>query len=391
MTSTRETDAALNRRRRSDRYRRRDIVWETGTQQRVRQCGRRLNGQVPNLAVRVVQGPHGAGYQGVSYCGSVWSCPVCSAVIRTKRAQELELACRRHFAGGGAMLFVTFKVPHNRRDSLLDSLTRLREGFHAVKRNRAGKTLLAGVESIGSVSALEVTHGRNGWHPHLHVLFFLAGPITSDRLEDFEGKIRAEWLAIAKARKWRKLPSYEQGVDVQLVRYEKQAARYVAKVQGEDIRDHSVSLELTRGDMKQGRRCEQLTPFEILDGYADAVNKKGKRAGRRWVAMWREYETTMKGRRAIVWSRGLRELLGMTSELSDEELAEEVLHEGAEPIAVIDYETWRIVVCLRQRAQVLDAAERRGAEGAQALLAALRARWYAAEHWGPLENLGAPE
>lgn len=251
MTSALTAQESLARLRRAERYRRRDVVWNVGQLERVRHCGRRTNGKAVDGAVDIVVGPDGAGYRGLAYCGSVWACAVCSAVIRQRRAAELEAAVMAHFRSGGSMLMVTFTVPHKRSASLLESLTRLRDGFHAVKRNWRGRALLGpseggGVDCIGTVTALEVTDGRHGWHPHLHVLFFLARPISADRFAHFRDGLRSEWDAIAVRAGWPKRPEWDRGIDVQQVAYERQAARYIAKVQGEDFKPHAVALELTR-------------------------------------------------------------------------------------------------------------------------------------------------
>lgn len=391
MSSAARRSEQLARARRAQRYRRRDLVWEVGDVQRTKQCGRKFSGHAftpgENRVVKVVAGPHGAGYRGLAYCGSLHSCPVCSAVIRTKRAAEIMLAVDRHLAAGGSILFVTFKVPHIRRDSLESVLNRLRGGFHAFKRNRAGRELLARIGHVAHVSALEVTHGRNGWHPHLHCLFFVAGKVGADSLDAWAGEVQAEWSGIAERRGWpvprRDREGVHQGVDVQLVRSARDAAGYVAKVQGEDGLEHSPALELTRGDLKQGRRVKQLTPFEILDGYAAAVAEKGARAGRRWVGMWREYEETMRGRRCIVWSKDARRAFGLGDEQTDEQLAEEVRHDDADVIATVDRAAWRVIVCQRQRHKLLDAAEAGGAAGVALFIEQALARWEASEHREP--------
>ena len=33
---------------------------------------------------------------------------------------------------------------------------------------------------IGHIKALEVTHGRNGWHPHYHILIFTKQELPKD-------------------------------------------------------------------------------------------------------------------------------------------------------------------------------------------------------------------
>lgn len=363
------------RRARRDRYRRRDLVWEVGQHERTRQCGRRLNGTTGDF-VHVVSTPNGAGFRGLAYCGSVWSCAVCSAVVRTERANELDHAVRRHFEAGGFLLFITFTVPHRRRDTLAESYKRIRDGLNGVRQNRKGRELFAMIDRLGDVTAVEVTHGRNGWHPHLHMLLFVNGQPGDDTFAAFRDGLRSEWEAIAARRGWGQRPNWDHGIDVQLVRFEQEAARYIAKVQGEDIKDHAVALEMTRGDMKAGRRVSQLTPFEILDGYERARIVKGARGARRWVAIWREYEDAMKGKRCIVWSNGLRAHFDLEEALSDEDIANAEPQEVQDVVEVPRY-LWRVILCLRQRAKLLEAMEKGGVTRCALFFRAIEAQWEA--------------
>ena len=50
----------------------------------------------------------------------------------------------------------------------------------------------------------------------------------------------------------------------------------------------------------------------------------------------------MRGKRALVWSRGYREILGMDQEQTDEELA--AAEVGGRPVASLSSETWSGVV-----------------------------------------------
>ena len=55
--------------------------------------------------------------------------------------------------------------------------------------------------------------------------------------------------------------------------------------------------------------------------------------------LWHEWEAASKGRRQLVWSRGLRELLALGVEKTDEELAEEAA--GGEDVIQLDKHAYR--------------------------------------------------
>ncbi|MHB1644664.1 MAG: hypothetical protein ACYCS8_18765, partial [Acidithiobacillus sp.] len=70
------------------------------------------------------------------------------------------------------VLFETQTVPHARRDDLASLRSSLSAARRRLFKDRAGRSLASAFGLVGSVSALEVTHGSNGWHPHGHVLRF---------------------------------------------------------------------------------------------------------------------------------------------------------------------------------------------------------------------------
>jgi len=52
---------------------------------------------------------------------------------------------------------------------------------------------------VGTIKAVEVTHGGNGWHPHIHVLFFVDAPMN-----DFDRDDAYRQLTIGRpcAKRW---------------------------------------------------------------------------------------------------------------------------------------------------------------------------------------------
>ena len=116
---------------------------------------------------------------------------------------------------------------------------------------------------------------------------------------------------------------------------------------------------MTRADLKQGRAGGR-TPFEILDDFRWTGDDDDR-------VLWREYERATKGRQAITWSKGLRQLLAVT-ERTDEEIAAEEI--GGEDLAVIDGDGWRRIVRIPGlTGLILDQVERGGLPAVNELLA----------------------
>lgn len=273
-------------------------------------------GRSVGIAVRSgLDGP--CGYEvGVQHCGSVWTCPVCSAKIRARRAVDLGALCERYTADGGWLVMVTFTMRHSREDSLEGERHAMTRAWSSLRQSPAFRDL--GPEVDGFVCATEVTDGENGWHLHKHVLFFVPGSSAGDagatgcgvrkqaevlstdlpttRLGSVMAMIGALaplWCRLIE-RHTGKVPVRERAFDMQLMN--SGAGVYLSK----------VGDELTRSDVK-GR-----SPFGLLHGVA---------AGEpRAIARWIEYADTMKGAHALEYSKGLRELLGALPELSDDEI-----------------------------------------------------------------------
>jgi len=282
-------------------------------------------------------GQTGAHYSGVERCGSIWSCPVCAAVIRRGRSEEVQEAVTRHEADGGWLLFVTLTLRHKRGDPLALTLNASLEAFRALTAGRRWKAARVEYGIVGQIRASEVTYGQNGWHPHIHALFFVDQLLDDDALARFEGWLHERWVDGVQQAGAR-LPSKLRAVDVRRSSGDGTVvAQYLSKLQdGAGAATKSIGAEMVRFDFKSGRGGS-LTPFELLDSEhsQDADDDRARRA------LWWEYFKATKGRRAITWSRGLRELLDMTGsqfDLTDEEiLADTVAQEKRYEVPVGAY------------------------------------------------------
>lgn len=299
--------------------------WSRVAMRRVAACGRVPSGS--SVAIKVRAGDDGpiAYVSGTQTCGSVWACAVCSAVIRTRRAVEVQAAASAHVAAGGRLAMLTLTIRHEESDALVDQFGTLVKAWGRVQR-RVSWGNWRRDDLVGTIAATEVTHGfapgshsRNGWHAHRHLLLFLPGGAHGGRvLEEMAAWIPGAWADAVEAECGRR-PTMLRGAH--FVELDADAAAYVSK----------VADELVKADTKTAHR----QPFGLLDHVAD---------GEEWaVARWLEYVSATKGRRALVWSNGLRDLLiPDVEELSDEELAAlEVEGEVVQVIAAAEW--WRLM------------------------------------------------
>lgn len=274
-------------------------------------CGRGVrDGQAGVSVYRTTTGK--ARYRGLTACGDVWACPSCAAKIAGERRKELEAAMvAAHLMGNhGYLLTLTF--PHELGMGLADvtgSFTKAMQGF---KNSRTYKAFMERHGRIGQIKALEVKHGGNGWHPHVHELVFARPGL----LEDVRGldSLRGEWVKQLLKRglgdSSKKSDMLTHALDF---RGGDDAAAYIAKFGHDEA--WGISSEMTQGMKKVGTDgAGHHTPFELLHL---AAQGDGTAA-----FLYREYVAAMKGKRAITWTRGLRKaLLNSEDEATDEALA----------------------------------------------------------------------
>ena len=385
MTTVRPPDPpgqSLASARRADRLDARHVLWRESSLPRLRACGRKIApGNTAGVAVRVHGTGDGAcaGFGGLEACGSPWSCPWCSAKIAAHRAAEIETVARTWQERGGWLAFVTLTMRHNAGQTLTDLWDAQAYAWNAAASGRgwqddqrAHGTFTERVVQSGAragevvresripvVRFVEVTHGANGWHVHVHALLLLspaAGAGEQDRrrhqlhvARDLGRSMFARWKS-ALLRKGLDAPLREHGgLDAHPVYGDAATfSEYLTKHQYSGPR--AVSLEMARGDLKSAKGGNR-TPFAILR----SVYETGDAAD---LALWHLWEQGSRGRRQIAGLPAAQRFLGLDDvELTDEQIAEQ--EHGGETLAHITADAWYAVVVRRRgvQARILAAAE----------------------------------
>lgn len=253
-----------------------------------------------------------ARYAGLWACGDVWACPHCAAKIAGERRKELEKALVSAHLHGLQGYLLTLTFPHDLGMSLDDLLGPFMKALAGLKNSRTWKGMSERHGRLGQIKAMEVKHGGNGWHPHVHELLIARPGVLEDvRLID---ALKSEWV---KQLLKHGLGDGAQRSDMLAhaldLRGGDDAAAYIAKY-GHDER-WGISSEMTEGMKKIGQDAQgHHTPFELLD--------MASRGNGLAAALFREYAAAMKGKRAMTWTRGLRKaLLDCEDEATDEALA----------------------------------------------------------------------
>lgn len=292
-------------------------------------------------SVEVHGGNGTAHYSGTERCGSIHACPVCSGVIRPQRATEVDTAVRTHQANGGTMLFVTLTARHKVDDQLGTILDAVLTSWTEALRSRQWRKYRENLGLIGYIRSVEITYSRtNGWHPHIHALLFLEGTPSPAMQAQWGSWLRNRWADLMEQKTGRR-PDDRGDIGVNIKRANSQdIAGYLTKIQEPD----RVGQEMARSDLKTGRG-DSLMPFELLDS-----------PGRKSAELWVDYYRSTKGRRAITWSHGLKDIFGI-NEVDDQEIVDDA-EEVAEELTTVDAVTWDRIKSDHQRlAAMLEAAE----------------------------------
>ena len=281
---------------------------------------------------------------GIHRCGSPWACLLCAPTIRERRAVEIDQALAVHLDRGGSALFVTLTLRHRLADVLEPRLAAVSGALGRVLRGSGWERRRDALGYVGSIRAVEVTDGGNGWHPHNHSLFLFDRMLTPCEVDDFGRWLFGRWEGVVTGQGFGDLdPAH--GVDVRPVHGAGDLAGYLCKVEG----GWGAGLELARSDLKRSSPLSHLFDFAATGDMASAS---------RWV----EYEQATFGKRALRWSAGLRALLlGNDDEVADADLA---ASEGADLTlmrALIDHAEWNAHVRVGRSAHLLSELEQVGA------------------------------
>lgn len=292
-----------------------------------------------------------AHYSGLQVCGSVWVCPICAAKVTERRRVELRAAVETWKAQGGRVALLTTTVPHYSHQRLPVVLKGFEKARVLLRNRPSWKTWAASAGLRGSIRCLEVTHGANGWHVHAHELLFLDGP-QGYTLKALEGLVQGLWRSACVTAGLGETNGHgarlEDGA---------KAARYVGK--------WGLEEEMTKGHVKHGR-AGNLTPWDLLREVAE--NGEDDPA-----ELFREYAKGFKGRRQLTWSRGLRDLLGLDVESTDEELAQKI-EEGSVLLGSLTSEEWAAVLYSEKRGELLEVAVTEGWAGVLLFVSKLKRR-----------------
>ena len=231
------------------------------------------------------------GLSGVVRCKSIAECPVCARREVAERAEELREAVRRFCRDAhGSIVLVTLTCRHKYGDDLRKLRTALSKAWTRMWQGKAAGKLKARMRLEGTVRTIEATHGgQNGWHPHMHCLFFLGvDDVRPGHLRWIESAVWKRWNRYSQKEGLRD-PERDKAVRAELPRNGDAIATYLAKM--------ALADEVACGALKLGKKGR--THWQILASYLRTGNRRDGK-------LWDEWCRAMRNTRWMFWSHGFR-------------------------------------------------------------------------------------
>lgn len=274
-----------------------------------------------------------ANYTNVMRCANAWGCPVCASIISEHRKCEVKEAMDWWKKQGGSVMLLTLTVPHYNTTDIKELKKELKKAYSKFfKGVRASKDMFERWQIKHYISCFEITHGKNGFHPHYHVLLFVPYSMSPSSIPGIKQDMYKVWKDCCE-KAGLDTPTEKHGLDI---RGGDKADSYVAK--------WGLEHEMTKGHVKKGK-AESRTPFDILRSYTDSENEADAN-------LFKLYYFAFKGTRQLNWSKGLKKLVSKEAEKSDQEVVDDT-DNVAELLFKLDIEMWHAVRKQKKQGELL--------------------------------------
>lgn len=305
------------------------------------------------------EGASRAGLKGLQTCGSICSCPVCATRKMVEYGENIRKALIWAEQNNLRPVMLTLTARHTRQMTLKYFKDAFRDAYNAFQRHRKWRKIKKSLDIIHSIISREITHGKHGWHYHMHLLFFV--PVSSikhteEKTEEVQN-LTATWLRCLELNGLD--ATEESAVDVSSGKKNK---TYLAKLGFEVDKSGDLAFELT-GNANKGKTVWDLL---AMAHYGDIGAE----------SLYVEYVEQMTGHKWITYSNGLLDA-SADIELESDPLPENQKLHGW---MTVDSKTWYAVARLNKISKVVKAAARwRDKKKVRCLLKELHDEWYYAQ------------
>ena len=174
-------------------------------------CGSRIL-TFPGMAhnVYVTSNGENASFFGTATCHSAWACPRCSAKVMANKAAKIACLIDAEATWNKEYAFmITFTLPHVQHMYCNETFNILRQTWRLFSKQTKKAAKSGGITQSPytkfrndfnikyNVKVYDFTWGKNGWHPHIHALFFTK-PENFPELIKHEDELNRHWFKAAQ-------------------------------------------------------------------------------------------------------------------------------------------------------------------------------------------------
>lgn len=309
-------------------------------------------GATGEVEVKIINGTDRLGYSGMCRCGSGYICPVCNAILRQVRLQEIQQIIAIMFARGYTLAHMILTARHNRYTDLEIFQSRFAAAERHYKSSRSYRAFRGLLDAEHHIRVVEVTDdhpdskNKTGWHYHAHILYFVRRDLIDQSQSNVDAiikRLKNQW--VDSLNKYdlsgdRDVAAMIRVVDISDCLDDQQQlnrlAEYVAKAMQYEI--SALPEKTTKTKTKKDKN--RITIWElqeiVLQRDDDALYQR-----------YNQYINAMQGVNFLRCSRGLKQLCGIEQK-TDEEAVNEQQAEGETVIrfekrtfAKIAYNGWQ--------------------------------------------------
>lgn len=245
-----------------------------------------------------------------------WACPVCAPIRAYERANDIEKVITAANSLDMKQFFITFTVPHKSSHSSNYVISHLYKCYNKLMQQRSIRALKDQYNFVGQIKCLDYTLTDNGLHAHIHAIWIFDTPEDPIHLiPAIGGEVLKRWSALVYKETHRRINQHH-GFNIEYMELgdpQDPNAAHIAKYAAK-----SISIYCSDGDKDKG----SSTPFDLLNSSSTEEDH----------ARYLDFYKGQKGRRHIMFSRGLRARLNVDTEDTEDK------NSSSAVVAHIEYE-----------------------------------------------------
>lgn len=325
-----------------------NVLNTKGNAHRTRGCFAARHFNAEHITLKLTKDPNNsmASIGGIQTCGSIWTCSVCGKRIAVQRGKEIGKALKWANENGYIPIMMTLTASHHAGMSLADFKAKFKAAWRYMGQSRKWRNLKADLQIQQTIKAVEVTHGRHGWHYHYHALLFLPKKVLvglpDSQIEGWVEECRSLWLKALGRNDLTAIGQYALDVTY----HGNVGEQYLSKLGLTEDDSTDAQHELAGNANKNGKG---LTIWAIL--------RKSRAGDDKMDALYCEYARAMQGENWITWSHGFKGKVGV-DEIDDTVASDDENNDAVEFEAwmTLTDEQYRPVRRMRAYADLLEIA-----------------------------------